>query len=519
MNNPQNYAIKSIPSAKDILHDFQWYIILIAIILTSIGLLIDILQQLSAFMWIVKEVEENHLDYIVRNQYAVLLNIFVISSFIYLIIRLLKKRISIVKSTLIYATIICISTAIPYLWIIQKQEAVVGYLSRDLILFTITVFVVSTCTFGKYVYHVAIFAMIMCLIVALFSGNIFLQENIPMFLFMVAGFSFCLWKKDTLLHKIVTKQNEEKLKIKELSLFKENMNSMLFHDIKVPLNSIITLANSYSRLSNIKQIRNQAERVNRMLGNMIDIASYTETKIETKSTVFKVSELLIKVTQEAQFSAIDKEVRINHTYGMHDFNLSGDRDLIERAIINVVENAIKYSPKKSTINIIALNENDGISIRIIDEGSGIKEEEKDKIFNLFYSSGTPEEGKKSSGIGLAFCKMASEIHGGSLQVKTPDKGGSEFIFFLPCSRSEINHSIIQGNTEIQRFSEDVLNKFKPLLPQLNKLKYFHTSDIYTLLNTSDLDGNDSQYKELEELRSMALSCNYDKYTTLLNHLS
>jgi signal transduction histidine kinase len=513
----KNRAMQTNASAKEILHILQRKIIFIAILFTSIGLLIDTSQQLSAFKWMIKQIGDKSFLYLVHSSKAVILNTIVIVSILVLIYMYLRRKMSITKVTIFYAIISCVSTAIPYLWIIQKPEAVIGYLLKDVVFFMIVIFIVSTCTLGRYIYHIAAFVVSMYLAISIVSGNVFLQENMLVFLFLILGFSYCLWEKDKILLQIVTRQNEEKLKIEELSSFKENMNSMLFHDIKVPLNNIITLSGSNARQSNIIQIQNQAGHVKRMLENMIDIASSSETKLDIRPSVFKISDLLEYACKQSHYHAQLKEISIIQTFGHEDFKMICDREMIERALINVIENAIKYSPEKGKIKIKAEKKDGYVYISIIDEGPGIKEDEKDKIFNLFYSSDY-KGGKKSSGIGLAFCKMAVELHGGNLKLISPENGGSEFVFFLPCLWYVSNQKQNLENSEMKEFSEDVLNLFKPLVSELNKLKYYQTSEIYNLLNKVSFTDWDSQNKEIEIVRTMALSCDPDRYSTLLNQL-
>jgi signal transduction histidine kinase len=506
-------------SAEEILHEFQWFIIMVALIFTSIGFLIDTLQLLKAFKWIAPVTsDESRLFYIVYNNYAVLISMAVIGGFGYLLYLVLKRKIKVVNATLWYALLVCLNTTVPYLWITQNQEAVAGYLWRDYVMFTILVFVVSTCTRGRYVYYVALYAVLLSVLISLLSDHVFLRENIPMFLFTIAGFAYCLWKKDTLLQKIVSKQSEEKKKIEELSLFKEKMNFMLFHDIKVPLNSIIKQTNSSFKESSAPLIGLQAEKAKRMLSNMIDIASSTDARLELSSTGFKLSGLLAKVSQDSLYNIHEKSISIAVDFEGIDCELFADRDLIERALINVVDNAVKYSPGNGQITILAKLINDWVTILIRDQGPGIKEIEREKIFQLFYAAEQPEGVEKSSGIGLAFCKLVVEAHGGTIHIHSPEGGGSEFIISLPIVASEAEAS---GNSEEdvrKTYSEELKMSLKHILPELRNLKYYQTSEIYSLLSSLDSLATMNN-NEIEEIKAKALSCNPIYYSELIQRFS
>lgn len=509
---------KPVPSSNEILHEFQRYLILLAILLTSISFILDSLQQLSAFNWIAGKNNETYLIYIVNKHFGVLLNILIIGIFVYLIYLLSRNRIKVRLATLWYAVLVCLNIAIPYFWLIQNLNAIQGYLWRDMTLFTAMLFVVSTCTSGKYVFYVTLYAVVLCIAVALFSENPFLRENIPLMVFILVAFSFALWKKDILLQKIVKRQSEEKQKIEELSLFKEKMNYMLFHDIKAPLNSIIRQANTLSKDTYAPQISLQAERVKRMLSNMIDIASSSDARLELSTTRFHLSELLQKIAKVSLYNINTRNIAIEYQNDDLDFELFGDRDLIERTLINVIENAVKYSPDDGKVVILATVRNEWITIRIKDQGPGIKEEEKDKIFHLFYSSDPSPDAKKSSGIGLAFCKLVAEAHGGTIRVHSPEAGGSEFIFKLPIVKVETASDPTTGKEVNGKFSLETRNSLSYLLQDLKQLNYYQTSEIYSLLNSLNLKA-DVRNDELEEIMKKALSCNPDKYSDLITQLS
>jgi signal transduction histidine kinase len=505
-------------SANEILHEFQWYIILIALIFTSISFILDSLQQLSAFTWIAGKSYETQLIFIINNQFGVLLNILIIGIFAYLIYLLARNRIKVTHATLWYALLVCLNVAIPYLWIIENVNSIHAHMWRDIVLFTTLVFVVSTCTSGKYVYYVTVFAVILSITVSLLSENPFLHENLPLIVFILAAFSFALWKKDTLLQKIVLRQREEKQKIEELSLFKEKMNYMLFHDIKVPLNSIIKQANALSKESHSAQISLQAENVKRMLSNMIDIASSSDARLELSATGFNLSELLQKVSQKSLYSIYKKNIAIEYGNNDSDFELFGDKDLIERALINVIENAVKYSPGNGKISILTAVKNDWLTIRIQDQGPGIKEEEKDKIFLLFYTSDQNPNAKKSSGIGLAFCKLVAEAHGGTIVLISPEDGGSEFVFKLPIVKLKAASFTKVDREASKKYSEELRKSLSHLLPGLRQLDYFQTSEIYSLLSSVSFKAS-ARKDEWEEIKKKALSCNPENYSDLINQLS
>ena len=110
-----------------------------------------------------------------------------------------------------------------------------------------------------------------------------------------------------------------------------------------------------------------------------------------------------------------------------------DTKLISRVIVNLVSNALKFSPEGTGIKVRAEKTGDGVGLSVIDQGSGIPNTYRDKIFEKFGQAQIKNEAvrKISSGLGLAFCKLAIEAHKGEIGVKSENGKGSTFWFSIP----------------------------------------------------------------------------------------
>jgi signal transduction histidine kinase len=107
-----------------------------------------------------------------------------------------------------------------------------------------------------------------------------------------------------------------------------------------------------------------------------------------------------------------------------------DQTQMETVLINLLENAVKYSPPGSTLHLRGESENEFAKLSIRDEGAGVAEEERERIFEKFYRASTlPRAG--GTGLGLAICRTVVEAHGGTITVVTPQSGGAEFQVCLP----------------------------------------------------------------------------------------
>ncbi len=109
-----------------------------------------------------------------------------------------------------------------------------------------------------------------------------------------------------------------------------------------------------------------------------------------------------------------------------------DTDMIKRVIINLLENAIKFTPNEGVITTGAKRKGNWVHVSIEDNGPGIPDEDRERIFEKFHQGRASGAGSaKGLGIGLAFCKLAVEGHGGKIWVESKDAKGSRFVFTLP----------------------------------------------------------------------------------------
>lgn len=116
-----------------------------------------------------------------------------------------------------------------------------------------------------------------------------------------------------------------------------------------------------------------------------------------------------------------------------------DRDQIRRVLLNLIHNAIKWSPPNGTITVRAAAHNDEVTIEVLDNGPGVPDEQVDRIFERFYQVDMSRSGGEGTGLGLAICKHIVEAHGGRIwaQGRSHSKGG-HFLFTLARAENEQN---------------------------------------------------------------------------------
>lgn len=165
------------------------------------------------------------------------------------------------------------------------------------------------------------------------------------------------------------------------------------------------------------------------------------THIEEGSMVLKTSaELLSEIVEEALQHISHKagKHRIETVYEDDLLLVQADAKLVVQVIINIVDNAIKYTQEDSCICISTSRRGSMAEIRISDNGGGISDEDKKKIFDKFYCGNHKiADNRRSLGLGLFLCKSIVEAHGGEISVGDHLPTGTEFCFTLPCKEVTI----------------------------------------------------------------------------------
>ena len=116
-----------------------------------------------------------------------------------------------------------------------------------------------------------------------------------------------------------------------------------------------------------------------------------------------------------------------------------DAKLIVQVIINLVDNAIKYTPVGSVIEIHTEQKNKWVIVSVADNGPGIPDEQKPRVFDMFYSGANKiADSRRSLGLGLSLCKSIVSAHGGTIWVTDRDPKGTVFTFTLPAGEVELH---------------------------------------------------------------------------------
>lgn len=238
--------------------------------------------------------------------------------------------------------------------------------------------------------------------------------------------------------------NTEIQRLKEEEKRKGDFLKMVSHELKTPVTSIKgyvqLLLSMLKRVEDeipagiplkpsLERIDNQVVRLTRLISEMLDLSRLEENKLELRTSVFSINDLVEQTVQDIQLTNTQHQIRIFHECRAE---VNADRDRIGQVLINFITNAIKYSPENRDIEIhivAAGTKKVGVSVR--DKGIGIDEEYHQKIFKRFYRiGGVNEETYSGFGIGLYLANEIIERHKGSIEIKSRKGIGSDFCFKL-----------------------------------------------------------------------------------------
>jgi len=222
---------------------------------------------------------------------------------------------------------------------------------------------------------------------------------------------------------------------------KQEVISMVSHDLRSPLMSLdfsLTLIGSgkYGELNEkgLKELASaetSAKRLIRLINDLLDIEKIESGKLSVLKMPLSFQTLAEHSMDAVRALAVSKDIELTLEC-QEDIEFPGDSDRLEQVIINLLGNAIKFSPNNSKVRISAEEKDGFVEIRVIDSGPGIPADYRKKVFERFQqvSRGDGKE-KEGTGLGLAISRAIVEAHGGTIGVDSEDAKGSSFWIRLP----------------------------------------------------------------------------------------
>jgi signal transduction histidine kinase len=227
---------------------------------------------------------------------------------------------------------------------------------------------------------------------------------------------------------------------RELEVLRENLTHMIVHDLRSPVGTISNSLQLLERLlediesdqaDQLVDIASRAtQRLLNLVDSLLDISRLEAGQELTHLRPVSVQTLIQSAVDQLALYVQRKRMRLHVECPDNLPVVMADSGMLERVFINLLSNAIKFTPAGGEVGIRAKVKGDLLYVRVRDNGLGIAPEFRKHVFDKF-ARARDREGMSGFGLGLAFCRMAVEAHGGQIWVEASPEQGSTFIFTLP----------------------------------------------------------------------------------------
>ncbi len=256
-----------------------------------------------------------------------------------------------------------------------------------------------------------------------------------------------------LLRQQVSSLQSEIQQLEELQRRREENTELVMHDLRNPLSTIsmaiklLTLTIPEKVLHDNQELlgiaQTSCERMQQMVELLLDVSCMEAGEEQFIASSFDMAVLIDEVARRCQL-LVRKGVSLRTSIAPGLPLVIGDRDKIERVLENLADNAAKFTPEMGNITFTAERDEKFIRVSVADTGPGIPEQERERIFDRFTQISTDKMPRSGFGLGLTYCRLAVEKHGGRIYIEDGEDGsGSRFVFTLPITpnRNQVNSTI------------------------------------------------------------------------------
>ncbi len=233
-------------------------------------------------------------------------------------------------------------------------------------------------------------------------------------------------------------------KERESAKMKSDFVSNVSHELKAPLASIKAYAellqegeakDENARREFLQIIVGETDRLSRLIENILNLSRMESGLVPVNKTELAVTEILHDVVDVMTPQALKKSIRLEADLAPVFFRVYGDRDMLYQTFLNVVSNAVKYTPEGGQVRISTYLEDSTVVVKVQDSGKGIPEDEIARIFDKFYRGKGADKSATGTGLGLALVRHVMEtVHGGRITVTSEIGKGASFHLHLPAVR-------------------------------------------------------------------------------------
>jgi signal transduction histidine kinase len=231
-------------------------------------------------------------------------------------------------------------------------------------------------------------------------------------------------------------------KLRELDRAKSGFVSMVSHELRTPMTSIKGYVENLldglvgglteRQVYYLTRVKHNIERLTRMIYDLLDLSRIEAGAVVVKFAPLSVPDLITDVVESFQGMTAEKGITLIAEPDAALPVIQGDRDKLHQVLINLIQNAVKFTPRDGRIVVEGrLCEPEAVQLCVADTGCGIPADELPRIFDRFYSGDSIPGEARGAGLGLAITKSLVELHGGRIWVESVPCEGSRFYFTLP----------------------------------------------------------------------------------------
>ncbi len=245
--------------------------------------------------------------------------------------------------------------------------------------------------------------------------------------------------------RLYEQSQEQYLHLQELEKLRDNLTHMIIHDLRTPLTSVISGLQSVAAMGSLNPGQLEVldisvaggETLLEMINSLLDVDKMESGSMELDYTLLDADQLVSSAVAQVAQLAETGEISLVWKPGSGVPFFEGDEVTLRRTLVNLLGNAIKFTPAAGSVTVDVREQDKFLVFSVTDTGEGVPEEAFGRIFEKFGQVASRQNGRlMSTGLGLTFCKLAVEAHGGEISVANADGQGSTFSFTVPVKRIE-----------------------------------------------------------------------------------
>jgi len=230
--------------------------------------------------------------------------------------------------------------------------------------------------------------------------------------------------------------NQMAADLAETDRVRRDLVANVSHELRTPITALqVVLENLVDGVTEPDQqtfgtMLTQVERLGRLVKQLLDLSRLESGAVPLDRTAFRVGPLIEHAVRETQLHS--PEIPVQVSVDANDLTADGDPERVHQVVANLLENAVRHTPRGGIVEVVARRSDDGVVIEVLDEGPGIPEAERTRVFERFYRADTARASSDGgAGLGLAIAQWIVDLHGGEIHPEGRDPHGCRMVVTLP----------------------------------------------------------------------------------------